>query len=139
MFLNVSMSMRSFWWIQLYLHFFQHLSFHNLFHLVHGEVHYEANMYLQTSQGAQNYDTYSILLNLPLGGQTFMYQKNKFFQLSLRHPSLEPACLPFLKYFSPPVYSISLPFKVFQTVYPTLMQTTPLPLSITQHNNLSYT
>ena len=37
MFLNVSMSMRLFWWIQLYMNLFQHLFFHNLFHLVHGE------------------------------------------------------------------------------------------------------
>ena len=39
MFLNVSMSMRPLWLIQLYLNLFQHLSFHNLFHLVHGEAH----------------------------------------------------------------------------------------------------
>ena len=39
MFLNVSVSVRLFWWIQLYLNLFQHLSFHDLFHLVHSEVH----------------------------------------------------------------------------------------------------
>ena len=38
MFLNVSVSMRSFWWVQLYVNLFQHLSFHNLFHLMHGEL-----------------------------------------------------------------------------------------------------
>ena len=43
MFLKVSMSMMSFWSTQLYLNLFQHLSSHNLFHLVHGEVHDEAN------------------------------------------------------------------------------------------------
>ena len=32
MFLNVSMWMTSFWWIQLYLNLFQHLFFHSLFH-----------------------------------------------------------------------------------------------------------
>ena len=42
-FLNISMSMRLFWWIQLYLNLFQHLSFHNLFRLVHGEVQDEVN------------------------------------------------------------------------------------------------
>ena len=42
MFLNVFMSVRSFWWIQLCMNLFQHLSLNNLFHLVHGEVHTEA-------------------------------------------------------------------------------------------------
>ena len=76
MFLNVSMSMRLFWWIQLYLDLFQHLSFHNLFHFVHGDVHDEANMvYLLTPQGAQSYEVHNVLLNLLLGAQTFLYQK----------------------------------------------------------------
>ena len=44
MFLNAYMSLRSFWWIQLYVNLFEHLSFHNLFHLGHDEVHDEANM-----------------------------------------------------------------------------------------------
>ena len=42
-FLKISMSLRSFWWKKLYVNLFQHLSFHNLFHLVHGVVHDEVN------------------------------------------------------------------------------------------------
>ena len=45
MLLNVSMSMRLFCWIQLYVNLFQHLSLNNLFHLVHGEENDEANTY----------------------------------------------------------------------------------------------
>ena len=75
MFLNVSMSMRSFWWIQLHINLFQHLSFHNIFHLVHGKLHDEANVYLLTSHGAQNYEAHNVLLNLLLGARTFVYQK----------------------------------------------------------------
>ena len=44
MFLNASMSMRLFWWIQLYLNLCQHLSFQNLFHLVHCKVQNQVNM-----------------------------------------------------------------------------------------------
>ena len=35
--------MRSFWWLQLYVNLFEHLSFHNLFHLVNGKMHNKAN------------------------------------------------------------------------------------------------
>ena len=38
-----STSMRSSWWIQLYMNLFYHLSFHNIFHMVHGEVYDEEN------------------------------------------------------------------------------------------------
>ena len=38
MFRNVSISMWSFWRIQMYANLFQHLSFHNLFYLNHSEV-----------------------------------------------------------------------------------------------------
>ena len=43
MFVNVPMSLRLFWWIQLYVNLFQHFYFHNLFHLVHSKVFDEAN------------------------------------------------------------------------------------------------
>ena len=35
----VSMSIRQFWWIHLYLNLLRYLPFYNLFHLVHGQVH----------------------------------------------------------------------------------------------------
>ena len=43
MFRNVSVSLRSFWWMQLYLNLFQHLFFRSLFHLMPDEVHDEAD------------------------------------------------------------------------------------------------
>ena len=42
-FVNVSMCML-YYWIQQYFNLFQHLFFHSLFHLGHGEVHDEVNM-----------------------------------------------------------------------------------------------
>ena len=44
MFHNFFISMRSFRWMQLCVNLFEHLSFYNLFHFVHGELHDEANM-----------------------------------------------------------------------------------------------
>ena len=42
------------------------------------------NVYLLTSQGAQNYEAQKALLNLLLGARTFMYQK-KFFSPAERN------------------------------------------------------
>ena len=56
MFFNVSMSMRSFWWTQLYLNLFQHL--HNLFHLMRytmRQTHVPPNIIRSTKlRGAQH-------------------------------------------------------------------------------------
>ena len=41
MFLNILILLRSFWRIQVFVNLFQHLSFHNLFHLVHCKVYDE--------------------------------------------------------------------------------------------------
>ena len=55
----------------------------------------------------------------------------------LRHPPLDPACTPFFKIFvSLTLFSVPPPFKVFQTVIPTLTQ---LPPALIQHTNLPYT
>ena len=51
----------------------------------------------------------------------------KGFKPLLKHPPLNPACPPSFKIFvSTPLFSIPPPFKVFQTIPPTLMQRTPL-------------
>ena len=51
----------------------------------------------------------------------------KGFKPLLKHPPLNPACPPSFKIFvSTPLFSIPPPFKVFQTIPPTLTQRTPL-------------
>ena len=65
MFLNVSMSMRSFWWIQLYLN----LSFHNASFGTRRVTQWGEHVYFLTSQGAQNYEAHNVLLNLLLGAR----------------------------------------------------------------------
>ena len=53
----------------------------------------------------------------------------------LRHPPLHPACPLFKIFVSPPLFSVPLPFKVFQTVSPTLTQP---PHVLIRHNNHPY-
>ena len=55
----------------------------------------------------------------------------------LKHPLLDPAC-PFLKFFSPPLFSISPPFQVFQIV-PHSHADNPPPVLIDTPTFLTYT
>ena len=75
MFLNVSMSMRSFWWIQLYLNLFQDLLSIIYFIWYTAKFTMNEHVYLLTSQRAKNYEAPNVFLNLLLGARTIVYQK----------------------------------------------------------------
>ena len=62
------MSMRSFYWIELYLNLLQSISFGTWRGTQWGE-----HVYFLTSQGAQNYEAHNVLQKLLLGARIFVY------------------------------------------------------------------
>ena len=76
--------MRSFWWIQLYMNLFQHLSFHNIFHSVQGtrgfqmrQIYNAACVPPKTSQGPRSTKLWDTKCSPELAFRSMdVYQKN---------------------------------------------------------------